>query len=314
MDDELERARHALRGVDHDIDLTRVYAESRTRVRQAAGTDAVGTAALGATTEESRGHTEVIEVWLSEPAAEHTDSTAEHSHRARTWGALVASVAAVGLGAGLWDVGLPPWTPATSEMVPATDGPPTTDPSPALPTRSQDVLALAAHAISTDGICLQTRSTLGDAWSTRLDPTDLPGTDQQAPDQQAPDQQVPTLAERPLWVLQQVAVDAALRLAEGGGTPGIGIDEYLGVEQLDGDEIVRIRTTPAGLTVPGGEITRIDLLIDTATWLPRAQEARASSDQGEQFVLNSEFSWPDCDSQTQSRLEAAQPLQEPHLD
>ncbi len=269
MDDELARARHALRGVDADLDLARVYAESRAR----AG--------------DPRVPAEVVEVRLSEPGARRAAAAVRRHRRVLVGAALAASVAVVGLVGGPSVVGQPPWRHDPAGAA-ATAGPTVTPSlSPSVPSmQPADVLALAAKAMSVAGICVvQTDSTLADASASRVDKT--------AP--RAVDKPDLSLARGPLAALQEAAVDALLRLGESPGSTDRGVAEYLGTEVLDGTEVVRIRTAPPGPVLLGGEVTRVELLVDTTTWLPRAQEIWAEDDQGTQFVLSSAFSWRGCD-------------------
>ncbi|MFC8800993.1 hypothetical protein ACFT2C_24955 [Promicromonospora sp. NPDC057138] len=47
-------------------------------------------------------------------------------------------------------------------------------------------------------------------------------------------------------------------------------------------------------------MTRVDLLVDPTTWLPQAAETRAVSDQGDQYLVHSKFSWMACDGPSMS--------------
>ncbi|WP_448061738.1 hypothetical protein [Cellulomonas hominis] len=268
MDDELARARRALRGVDPDLDLGRVYAESRARAA------------------DPRVPAEVVEVRLAEPGARRAAAAVRRHRRVLVGAALAASVAVVGLVGGPSVVGQLPWRHDTAG--PATTAAPTTTPAPA-PTPSMSpaaVLALAAKAMSVAGVCaVQTDSALADTSASRVDRTESRTVDK-------PDL---VLAREPLAALQEAAVDAVLRLEESLGTAEVAAAEYLGTEVLDGVEVARIRTAPPGPVLLGGEVTRVELLVDTTTWLPRAQEIWASSDDGTQFVLSSTFSWSTCD-------------------
>ncbi len=266
MDDELARARRALRGVDADLDLGRAYAASRARAA------------------DPRVPAEVVEVRLSEPGARAAAAVRRH-RRVLVGAALAASVAVVGLVAGP-SVGWPPaWlrAPAVTTSIGTPAATPSPDPAPSM--QPADVIALAAKAMSGAGICVvQTDSTLADVAASRRDRTEPRAVDK------------PELAldRGPLAALQEAAVDAVLRLGESPGSADLGGAEYLGTEVLDGTEVVRIRTAPPGPVVLGGEVTRVEVLVDTTTWLPRAQDIWADSDQGAQFVLRSEFSWLAC--------------------
>lgn len=301
MDDELARARRALRGVDPDIDLARVYAESRSRARRAS---APVETVLGAAASRGPVHIEVIEVRLSEPATQNADVAARHRSRVLAWGALAASVVIVGLAVGM-SGGQSPTSPR--DLPSGATG----TASPAQPSPSQepgDVVARAAKAMSADGICvLQTTSTLGATSATRADPVRNPSTDQPSP----------FLVLEPLDQLQAAAVDAVLGLGEAPDLAGSRTEEYLGAEQLDGVEVVRIRITPSDRTrtpsdrfriTPSGPeipgvVTRIEYLVDAATWLPRVEETWVTSDEGEQLVLHSDFRWLGCDERSLKELE-----------
>jgi hypothetical protein len=131
---------------------------------------------------------------------------------------------------------------------------------------------------------VKTRSTLGTESSTRFDGDGATDTGMPKP--------VP-LDTRPLEVLQSAAVGAALDLSGLEGTDHRLDDDFL-LEEKDGRTLVRIRFTPPGELVLGGEVTRIDMVVDTATWLPYTAETWAKSDDGKGYQVHSEFSWASC--------------------
>jgi hypothetical protein len=111
----------------------------------------------------------------------------------------------------------------------------------------------------------------------------------------ATDTTAPTpLGKRPLEVLGDAAVSTALALSGLEGKDYL-LHEELRFEQADGRGLVRVRLTPPDGLVVGGLVTRMDLLVDTATWLPHTEHTWARSDVGQDYVLHSEFRWAACD-------------------
>ncbi len=134
---------------------------------------------------------------------------------------------------------------------------------------------------------VQTRSTLGDDSALRFDHIDP----------SAVDTPKTPLDQKPLSVLQAASVGVLLELSALDGTDRQ-LHEELGAEELDQNTVARIRITPADALVVGGDVTRIDLLVDLTTWLPLAEETWAESDQGEQYLLRSELIWKACGEPT----------------
>ncbi|PUB26296.1 hypothetical protein C8K30_106385 [Promicromonospora sp. AC04] len=272
-DDELTRARRALHGVDPEIDLARVYAESRARARGPATGDA----------QDGWAEAEGVEILLHEAGSEARPvPSASRRRPALAWGlaAAAAGVLAVSLAGPPVLRALPGSEPSTSTS------PSAASPSPTLGLTPSDVVARAAQAIAGETCSVETRSTLGDQSALRFDhepsAVDVPKT---------------TLDQKPLSVLQAAAVGAVSDLSTLNGTDRQ-LDEDLGIEELDGNTVARIRITPADAVVVGGDVTRIDLLVDLTTWLPLAEEMWAESDQGEQYLLRSELRWKACGEPT----------------
>jgi hypothetical protein len=276
VDDELTRARRALRGADPEIDLTRVYAESRARAR-GAGDPHGGWA-----------DHEGVEILLHDAGAGTRRGRSPARHRpALVWGlaAAAAAVLAVSLAGPPALRALPGSGPAPSSSAPAAS---TAEPlpSPTIGLTPAEVATRAAQAMAGAGCGAKTTSTLGDESTVRVDDV---RTARDAIPKPAP------LDERALQVLQAVAVDTMFGLSADEGTDRQ-LDEKLDVTELDGLVVVRIGITPADTTVQGGDVTQIDLFVDPATWLPLAAETRAESDQGGLYLVRSAFSWIGCDS------------------
>ena len=182
----------------------------------------------------------------------------------------------------------PPVLRALPGSEPGTSASPSdVSPSPTIGLTSADVVARTVQAMAGETCGVETRSTLGDDSALRFDRAEP----------SAADTPKTTLDQKPLSVLQAAAVGAVLDLPALNGTDRQ-LDEDLGVEELDGNTVARIRITPADPLVVGGDVTRIDLLVDLTTWLPLAEEMWAESDQGEQYLLRSELRWKACGEPT----------------
>lgn len=268
MEDELTRARRALRVVDPELDPSRVHDAARLRVREAPAVPDAGEHVVLA---------EVVEVRLHTPVVPRSAPTLRH-RRVLVWGAVAAS-AVLGLVWGPSTVDSPVRPAAPVEVPPAVVG--SADPSPR-PTAAADAVDRAAHAMAAERICLvRTHSVLGSSVSMRED----------RPLESRVDRTLVPLSPQPALALQEAAVEAVLRL---GAEPDTGTREVLGTEELDGREAVRVRTTGAEPELLDGVVTRVEHLIDTTTWLPLSQELRARSDAGESLMLRSEFEWLGC--------------------
>lgn len=287
-DDELTRAHRALRGVDPELDLTRVYAESRTRAHGAA---AYGAAAYGTAAYEDRTPDDGVEILLSGTGPQvRRLRTVARPRQLLAWGA--AAAAATALAVTMLNLPVPGAIPGG---MPGTSAPAATAPtgeplpSPTTALSASDVVARAAQAVAGKGCTVKARTTLGEQSATRVGAvgttdTGATGTETSVP---AP------LGKRPLDVLGAAAVDTALGLAGLGGRDHV-VHEDLRLETEDGVTRVRVRITPSDGLVQGGDVAHIDLLVDTTTWLPQAEELWAESDDGREFRATSQLSWLPC--------------------
>lgn len=288
-DEELTRARRALRGVDPELDLARVYAESLARahgVREHLDGD-----------EPAQDHwatDERVVVLLHDLDTEpRRNRSRARRGRALVWG--VAAAAAAAVVATVVNLPAPGVQPGSS---PGTGPSPTTasepGPSPTIALTPSEVVDRTAPMVAGADCAVKTRSTLGTESATRFDgaATDT-GTPKPIP-----------LNTQPLEVLQLATVSAALDLS---GLEGRDhrLDDELLLEEEDGRTLVRIRFDPPGELVLGGELTRLDVVVDTATWLPYTAESWAKSDDGKGYQVHSEFHWTSCFSPSSSPTPAA---------
>lgn len=297
-DDELTRARRALRGVDPELDLARVYAQSRAR-------------AHGAEAHEDWAPDERVEIVLHGTSS-GTGTAGRRTRRiARrapvlAWGAAAAAAAVVAVVsvAGLLPQGTVPGgsIPTGNVSAPTSSGSPTTDtgstpaplPSPTAGLTPAGVVDRTAQAVAAASCGVKTESTLGEESALRFDE---PGaTDTETPKPTPLDQQ-------PLQVLQAAAVGTALDLA---GLQGADfrLHDSLTQEEDDGAILARIRFTPPDGLVQGGDVTRMELLVDTTTWLPHTEQTWAESDAGREYLLLSEFRWTTCGVPSPSTTDA----------
>ncbi|MCP2266948.1 hypothetical protein ACFQHV_02570 [Promicromonospora thailandica] len=273
-DDALARARAALRGVDTELDLDRVRARSLARAR----------AAAGAADDPAR--PSAVDAGASVEVLVHgAGRRGARTRRPRAWAlaAAAAVVVVVSLAATYLTTqgGLPGVLPGSP--VPALPGPADRSPSPG-PTvwlTPAEAIDRAATATSFAGCELTTSSTLDGGPVLR--------TDQASASVGAPKV---ALDEKPLAVLQQVTVGTVLGLPAFDGTDQELADELL-LDDDGGRVLARVRLFPASPLVLGGDVTRIDLLIDTTTWLPRAAVVSARSGQAA-YEVRSELRWAGC--------------------
>lgn len=277
-DEELTRARRALRGVDPELDLARVYAESRARAH---GVDEH----LYDQEHEHWAPDERVEILLHDLDAEpRRGRSRARRGRALVWGVAAAAAAAVVVT--VVNLPAPGVQPGSS---PSTSRPVTTVPEPVpSPTHAltpSEVVDRTAPAVAGADCAVKTRSMFGTESATRFDSavTDT-GTPKPVP-----------LSTQPLEVLQLATIGAALDLSGLEGRDHRLDDDFL-LEEDGGRTMVRIRFTPPGEVVLGGELTRIDVVVDTATWLPHAAETWARSDDGKEYQVHSDFSWTSCAS------------------
>lgn len=289
-DEELTRARRALRGVDPELDLARVYAESRARAH------GVHEHLEGAEHLDDHEHAqdhwatdERVVVLLHDLDAEpRRGRSRARRGRALVWGVAAAAAAAVVVTVvNLPAPGVQPGSAPSTSLSATTDPEPRTSPTIAL--TPSEVVDRTAPAVAGVDCAVKTRSTLGTESATRFDG---PATDTGTP------KPIP-LNTQPLEVLQLATVGAALDLPGLEGTDHRLDDEFL-LEEADGRTMVRIRFTPPGKFVLGGEVTRIDVVVDTATWLPYTAETWARSDDGKGYQVHSEFHWTSCFSPSSS--------------
>ncbi|MFC8800989.1 hypothetical protein ACFT2C_24935 [Promicromonospora sp. NPDC057138] len=289
-DDELTRARRALHGVDPEIDLTGVYAESRAR-------------AHGAEAHEDWAPDEQVEIVLRGAG---TDGRRTRRVVRRgpvlAWGAAAAAAVALVVSvAGLPTRTVPGSAPTSSVSATTDTGPaPSAEPSaePTLGLTPSGVVDRAAQATA-DATCgVKTLSTLGQESERRYD--EAGATDTATPK--------PTpLHQQPLLVLQTATVDAALDLSSLEGTD-FRLNDDLTMEDDGGEILARIRLTPPDGLVPGGDVSRMELLVDTTTWLPRSGRTWAESDGGETYLVRTEFSWTTCAGPTPSTTDSPPPV------
>ena len=296
-DDELTRARRALRGVDPEIDLIRTYAESWARAHDAQA-------------HEDWATDERVEIVLhgTGPDGRRTRRTRRTRRVPRrgpvlAWAAAAAAAAVIAVVvnvAGMAPQGTVPGGAPPTSSVSAPSGSATTDtgstpaPLPSAGLTAGAVVDRAAHAVATASCGLETRSTLGDDSKIRVDE---PG---------ATDDKTPTAApldQQPLPVLQTVATDVVLQLVDLEGAD-YHLHDNVTLEEDAGETLVQIRFTPPAGLVPGGEVTRIELLIDLTTWLPHSEQTWAVSDDGTEHLLVSEFRWMDCGGPSPSTTDA----------
>lgn len=285
-DDELTRARHALRGVDPEIDLTRVHAESWARAR-------------GAGTPEDWAPDEHVEIVLhgAGPDPRRRRRVARLAQRAPVlaW-AAVAAAAAVALVVSVVNLPAPgtvPGSAPTSGAPATTDTGPTPGSEPTVDLTPAGVVDRAAEAVAAASCGVKTRSTLGEHSALRFDDGTTDGTTDDGAVDGATDTATPEitpLGKRPLEVLQRTAADTALDLS-GLAATDHRLHPDLTFEQDDDATLARIRLTPPSGAVPGGEVTRMDLLVDLTTWLPHTAQTWAESDDGREFLVLSEFRW-----------------------
>lgn len=295
-DEELTRARRALRGVDPELDLARVYAESRARahgVREHLDGDEYLYEQKHEHAQEHWATDERVEILLHDLDAEpRRGRSRAHRGRALVWGVAAAAAAAVVVTVvNLPAPGAQPGSAPSTSLSATTD--PQPRPSPTLALTPSEVVDRTAPAVAGADCAVKTRSTLGAESATRFDGATDTGTPKPVP-----------LSTRPLEALQLATVGAALDLPGLEGADHRLDDEFL-LEESDGRTMVRIRFTPPGKFVLGGEVTRIDVVVDTATWLPYTAETWARSDDGKGYQVHSEFSWSSCASPSSTPSPAA---------
>lgn len=291
-DDELTRAGRALRGADPEIDLSRVYAESWSRAR-------------GTETHEGWAPDDRVEVVLH--------GTGRDGRRVRrlvrrgpalAWGIVAAAAAAavalvVGV-SGLPAPGTVPGSVPSAGISATTDTGRTPGTEPTVGLTPASVLDRAADAVAAAGCGMKIRSTLGD--KSTFGAYDSATAGDGATDTETPTS-TPTpdpLGERPLDVLQAEAIAAVLGLS---GLVGADyrLHPDLTVEQDDGATLARLRFAPPGGLVVGGDVTRMDLLVDLTTWLPHSTRTWARAENGTNYELLSEFRWTTCDGASPPR-------------
>ncbi|MFJ3404544.1 hypothetical protein [Promicromonospora sp. NPDC090134] len=302
-DDELTRARRALRGADPELDLARAYAESRARAESdprdtgpgdwAAPWSDSGSDDRADTGNNDWADTGDVEVLLRGPdtpglvPAALRRAPSGRRGPVLAWAGAAAAAAAAVLVLSLTGApgpgALPGSAPGTGASAAGTPRP-GASPSPTTWHTPGEVVTLAGKAMSGASCGVKIRSTLGDEPIMRFDQVD-------EPDVAVPK---PLLDQQPLQVLQAASARVLLGLPGYDGT-NQRLDDDLAVEELAGQTVARIRVIPSDDQVQGGDVTRVEVLVDTTTWLPRAQEIWATSDGGKQFRVHSDLSWSGCD-------------------
>ncbi|MBL0885189.1 hypothetical protein [Myceligenerans indicum] len=266
--DALTRARLALRGVDPEIDLARVFAESRTRtpaadLREDSPPQAPVEIVLRGGGQEARADRSGTRIW-----------------RVLGWSAGAAAATALVVGLAV-DAACPPAPDVVPGSPSATSRSGASSEAPPAGLTTGEVLSRAAKATSGTGCTVQTRST--------LDGESLLRSDEAGPSTVSAPKNA--LDEHPLAVLQKVSVRAVFDLpmldAADSHLDGLLMDE------LDGRPVLRVRITPTAPSPAGGDVTRLDLLIDPDTWLPRRAEVSAGSAQAD-YLVRSDFAWTGC--------------------
>jgi len=275
-DDELTRPRRALRGVDPELDLTRAYAASRARAHDDAAPEDWA----------PDGRVEIV-LHGAGPRGRRTP----RRRPALVWGAAAAAVAAlvvavVNLPApGVTPGGRPVGSAAASAD--PTSG--TTPPTSGL--TGPDVVARAAQAVAGEDCAVKIRTTRGGESVMHFGQTAAGTTVGDTTDTET---SAPTpLGKRPLDVLGAVALDVVLDLPDLRGRDFQVHDDLL-LENEDGGPRVRVRITPPDGLVLGGDVTRLDLVVDATTWDPYSAEFWATSDDGQDLRVTSELSWTPC--------------------
>ncbi|GAA2228570.1 hypothetical protein GCM10010413_26120 [Promicromonospora sukumoe] len=288
-DDELTRARRALREADTELDLARAYAESRARAdgRTRAEGRASGQDADPDESWADAGNVEVLLRDASEPgrvqAGRRPTSSASRRGHALAWTTAAAAVVAGVLALSLTGTPGPGALPGSAPGA-GTPGTSTPSASPSSTTwlTPGEVVTRAGKAMSGGECGAKIRSTLGDASTLRFVPADARLETPKAP-----------LDQLPLEVLQASTAAVVLGLAGYDGT-NQRLHDDLGISERDGQTVARIGVTPSDAQVQGGDVTRVELLVDTTTWLPVSGEIWAESDGGKQIQVRSELSWSGC--------------------
>ncbi|MFD7024684.1 hypothetical protein [Promicromonospora sukumoe] len=288
-DDELTRARRALREADAELDLARAYAESRAR----AGTPARSEGRVpgqGADPDETWADAGNVEVLLRDasaprrvPAGSRRASSASRRGHTLAWAgaaaAAVAGVLALSLTGTPGQDALPGSAPGASSPGTST---PSASPSSTTWLTPGEVVTRAGKAMSGEGCGAKIRSTLGEASTLRFVPAD-----------DRLETPKPPLDQLPLEVLQAATAAVVLGLPGYDGT-NQRLHDDVRISERDGRTTARIGITPSDAQVRGGDVTRVELLVDTTTWLPVSGEIWAESDAGKQIQVHSELSWSGC--------------------
>lgn len=68
-----------------------------------------------------------------------------------------------------------------------------------------------------------------------------------------------------------------------------------GADGPDGpDDLLRLRVTPSGPPLLDARVTRVEYLVDTATWLPRTQQLTVQPDAGGPVEVVTDLEWATC--------------------
>lgn len=268
MDDELTRARRALRSTDGEFDPDTGYTAARSR-------------SMPRAPHPSSGDTDTA---LVEVATVHTIPPVR---RRRVL--VPVSLAACALFATLLVLATPgrDRSPGPPD-VPAASAP---APSPSAPGLA-DITQRLGPVLGSGDLCLVRTSPSLDAGDAA--PGSPEDHDPRVDRVRVSDRATPAvpLDRDPVSALTAVAVNALRDL--GDGTPDLA--QAPGSVSTRSADIV-IVTAYASHQPLGGQVSRVEYIVDTATWLPRQVTVTAVSDLGQHYRLVSEVEWLSCDTE-----------------
>lgn len=293
----MERARRALSRVDAELDVARVLSRVRDGVpRASVATRRTGSPGHRVRTARTGGDglPETVEVAVLRPVhgsgpAGRVDRPGRTRRPGGLLGAVAAAVVVAALAGGPWWVGRPtsPAVAARLRGAPASG-------TPHGGTGAEDVLARVRDVVSGGGYCaVRTRTRSGDAVvAQRVDASTPP-----APTEPL----VLGEAGQPITVLGALAVGALRSLAPGGtagDAPGpvsaVSATPAPELGAQDADGVVRLRVTASGPPLRDADVTHVEYVVDTATWLPRTQEMTVQPDEGEPVDVATDLEWAVC--------------------
>lgn len=295
----MERARRALSRVDAELDVARVLSRVRDGVpRASAATRRTGSPGHRVRSARTGGDDlpETVEVAVLRPVdgsgpPGRVDRPAHTRRPGGLLGAVAAAVVVAALAGGTWWVGRPTSPAVAARLAGA--------PVPASGTLhggagAEDVLARVRDVVSAGGYCaVRARTRSGDTVvAQRVDASTPP----------APTEPL-VLGDggQPITVLGALVVGALRSLAPGGTTgdaPGpvsaVSVTPAPELGDRDADGAVRLRVTASGPPLRDADVTRVEYVVDTATWLPRTQELTVQPDEGEPVVVATDLEWTVC--------------------